>query len=127
MGANLAFNFADHGYRVALYDEDELKAAELAQGKEGAGMLKAGKTVRELADILHRPRAVLLMVPAGKPVDDVIAALVPYFDEADLIIDGGNSHFSDTNRREKLLTAKGMLFMGMGISGANMGRGTDRV
>ena len=84
-------------------------------------MIRAAGTVQELEGMLHRPRAVLLLVPAGKPVDDVIDALTPHFNKADLIIDGGNSHFTDTNRREKLLAEKGMLFMGMGISGGEYG------
>lgn len=121
MGGNLALDFADHGFAVAVYDANPAKARELARGKEARGRLHAGETVRELADMLRRPRAVLLLVPAGKPVDDALEALLPYFDKSDLIIDGGNSHFTDTNRREKLMAQKGMLFMGMGISGGEYG------
>src|SRR5271157_5054208 len=121
MGGNLALNMADHGFSVAVYDADAAKARELAQRKESGGRILAGGTVQELAAILHRPRAVLLLVPAGKPVDDAISALVPHFDKSDLIIDGGNSHFTDTNRRGKLMTQNGVLFMGMGISGGEYG------
>jgi 6-phosphogluconate dehydrogenase len=121
MGGNLALNMADHGFSVAVYDADAAKARELAQRKESGGRILAGGTVQELAAILHRPRAVLLLVPAGKPVDDAISALVPHFDKSDLIIDGGNSHFTDTNRREKLMAQSDMLFMGMGISGGEYG------
>ena len=121
MGGNLALNMADHGFSVAVYDADAAKARELAQRKESGGRILAGGTVQELAAILHRPRAVLLLVPAGKPVDDAISALVPHFNKSDLIIDGGNSHFTDTNRREKLMAQSDMLFMGMGISGGEYG------
>ena len=121
MGGNLALNMAGHGFSVAVYDPDAEKARALAQGKESGGRIHAGGTVQELAAMLHRPRAVLLLVPAGKPVDDAISALTPHFDKSDLIIDGGNSHFTDTNRREKLMAQSGMLFMGMGISGGEYG------
>ncbi len=121
MGSNIALNFADHGFSVAVYDVDPAKARELSQRKEAGGRVRAGGTVPELADMLRRPRAVLLMVPAGKPVDDAISALIPHFDKSDLIIDGGNSHFTDTNRREKLMVQSDMLFMGMGISGGEYG------
>jgi 6-phosphogluconate dehydrogenase len=121
MGGNLALNMAGHGFSVAVYDPDAEKARALAQGKESGGRIHAGGTVQELVAMLHRPRAVLLLVPAGKPVDDAISALTPHFDKSDLIIDGGNSHFTDTNRREKLMAQSGMLFMGMGISGGEYG------
>lgn len=117
MGGNLALNFADHGFSVAVYDVDPAKARELSQRKEAGGKVRAGETMQELAGMLHQPRAVLLMVPAGKPVDDAISALIAHFDKSDLIIDGGNSYFTDTNRREKLMAQSNMLFMGMGISG----------
>jgi 6-phosphogluconate dehydrogenase len=121
MGGNFALNMADHGFSVAVCDADAAKAHELAQRKESGGRVLAGGTVQELAAMLHRPRAVLLLVPAGKPVDDIISALIPHFDKSDLIIDGGNSHFTDTNRREKLMAKSDMLFMGMGISGGEYG------
>ncbi|MGA2027985.1 MAG: NADP-dependent phosphogluconate dehydrogenase [Syntrophobacteraceae bacterium] len=121
MGGNLALNMADHGFSVAVYDADAAKARELAQGQESGGRILAADTVQELAAMLHRPRAVLLLVPAGKPVDVAISALIAHFDKSDLIIDGGNSHYTDTDRREKLMAQSDMLFMGMGISGGEYG------
>ncbi len=121
MGGNLALNFAGRGFSVALYDVDPAKARRFVRSKEAAGQVRAAATVQELAGMLHRPRAVLLLVPAGNPVDDAINSIVPNFDKSDLIIDGGNSHFTDTNRREKLMAERGMLFMGMGVSGGEYG------
>ncbi len=121
MGGNLALNMAGHGFSVAVYDVDAAKARELAQRNESGGRIVAVGQVQELAASLRRPRAVLLLVPAGKPVDDAISALIPHFDKSDLIIDGGNSHFTDTNRRGKLMAQSDMLFMGMGVSGGESG------
>src|SRR5208337_4514276 len=121
MGGNLALNFADHGFSVAVYDVDAAKAREIAQREEGVGKVRAAGTMPEFAAILRRPRAVLLLVPAGKPVDDAIGALASHFDKADLIIDGGNSHFTDTDRRGKMAAQSGLHFMGMGISGGEEG------
>jgi 6-phosphogluconate dehydrogenase len=121
MGGNLALNFADHGFSVAAYDVDPAKARELSQRKEAGGKVRAAGTMQELAGMLRRPRAVLLMVPAGKPVDDAIDAIIQNFDKSDLIIDGGNSHFTDTDSRAKLIAEKGLLFMGTGISGGEEG------
>ncbi len=121
MGANLALNIADHGFSVAVYDADEARVRALAERKEGEGKLRAAVTVPQLAEMLKPPRAVLLLVPAGKPVDEVIEALIPHFAKSDLIIDGGNSHFTDTDRRAKLMAESDMLFMGMGISGGEYG------
>lgn len=121
MGGNLALNFADHGFSVAVYDVDAEKAREIAQRQEGAGKVRAAGNAGEFAAMLHRPRAVLLLVPAGKPVDEAIGALASVFDKADLIIDGGNSHFTDTDRRGKMAAQSGLHFMGMGISGGEEG------
>jgi 6-phosphogluconate dehydrogenase len=121
MGRNFLLNLADHGFAVAGYDLDGDKVDQLQ--KEAS----AGHVIRPAADLgtfigtLKTPRAVMLLVPAGNPVDAVIEALVPHLAPGDLIIDGGNSHFSDTDRRGPTLKDKGLLFMGTGISGGAYG------
>ncbi|WP_235727027.1 NADP-dependent phosphogluconate dehydrogenase [Hymenobacter siberiensis] len=120
MGRNLLLNMADHGFPVAGYDKDADKIALLA--KEGAG-----KPVHGFADLatflngLQTPRAVMMLVPAGPIVDSVIAELQPLLAPGDIIIDGGNSHFTDTERRAKAVEAAGFHFFGMGVSGGEEG------
>ena len=121
MGANLVLNIADHGFSVVVYDAAVEKTREFIQKEVGNRKIKAAGTLRELVGLLRRPRAVILLVPAGTPVDAVIGDLMPHFEPGDLLIDGGNSHFTDTNRREKALVEKGLLFMGMGVSGGEYG------
>ena len=99
MGRNLLLNMADHNFSVAGYDKDENKVGLLT--KEGAGKpnVKGFIQANEFIESLQKPRAIMLLVPAGKIVDSVIQELTPLLDKGDLIIDGGNSHFTDTNRR----------------------------
>ncbi len=119
MGRNLLLNMADHGFKVAGFDKDSAKVALLEQ--EGTGNSKGFASAIDFINNLQRPRAVMMLVPAGKIVDSVIAEMVPLLDQGDLIIDGGNSHFTDTNRRVEELKAKGLHFFGMGISGGEEG------
>lgn len=120
MGRNLLLNIADHGFKVAGHDKDQSKIEVL--GKESKkGNVKGFLSVNEFIDSLQKPRAIMMLVPAGKIVDTVIAELTPLLDSGDLIIDGGNSHFTDTNRRVEELKAKGLHFFGMGISGGEEG------
>ncbi len=121
MGANLVLNIADHGFSIVVYDAAAEKTREFIKKEVGNRKIKAAGTLRELAGLLRRPRAVILLVPAGTPVDAVIGDLMPYCEPGDLFIDGGNSHFTDTNRREKAFSEKGLLFMGMGVSGGEYG------
>ncbi len=120
MGGNLALNIADHGFAAAIYDADTGRAREFAQKHEG-GKIEAAESPRDFAGLLRSPRAILALVPAGRPVDDVIDSLMPWLDKGDLIIDGGNSHFTDTDRRATLMAEKSLLFMGLGISGGESG------
>ena len=120
MGRNLLLNLADHGFPVSGYDKDAAKVALLAQ--EGQGKPVTGYA--ELAAFvgsLQAPRAVMLLVPAGPIVDAVVAELTPVLAPGDLIIDGGNSYFTDTERRAKNLSANGLHFFGMGVSGGEEG------
>lgn len=121
MGRNLLLNMADHGFPVAGYDKDSSKVLSLEK-EAGAGVVVKGYTaLPEFIQSLKKPRAVMLLVPAGKIVDGAIAEIAPLLDKGDLIIDGGNSHFSDTNRRSEELKAKGLHFFGMGVSGGEEG------
>jgi len=120
MGRNLLLNMADHGFKVAGLDKDEKKVALLMQ--EGAAFpVKGFSEVKDFVNSLKTPRAIMMLVPAGKIVDDVIQELSPLLSKDDLIIDGGNSHFTDTNRRVEELKSKGLHFFGMGISGGEEG------
>jgi 6-phosphogluconate dehydrogenase len=120
MGRNLLLNMADHGFKVAGYDKDASKGALLAR-ESGDTAVKGFSSLKEFVHSLKKPRAVMMLVPAGKIVDNVIEELTPLLDKGDLIIDGGNSYFTDTNRRVEELKAKGLHFFGMGISGGEEG------
>ncbi|WP_020677795.1 NADP-dependent phosphogluconate dehydrogenase [Geopsychrobacter electrodiphilus] len=120
MGRNLLLNMADHGFVVAGYDRDADKVAALAT--EGSGKkVAAEQNISAFLNCLKLPRAIMLLVPAGAPVDAVIAELLPQLDTGDLIIDGGNSHFIDTARRTQELAAQGFEFLGVGVSGGEEG------
>jgi len=120
MGRNLLLNMADHGFKVAGHDKDE-KKIELLHNESGTAKVEGFRTANEFVESLQKPRAIMLLVPAGKIVDNVIQELAPLLDKGDLIIDGGNSHFTDTNRRVVELKEKGLHFFGMGISGGEEG------
>ncbi len=120
MGRNLLLNMADHGYSVAGYDKDAAKVAALR--KEATNeKISGAKSLPEFLDLLRVPRAVMLLVPAGAPVDAVIHDLLPYLARGDLIIDGGNSHFSDMEPRTTKLAERGIQFLTVGISGGEHG------
>jgi 6-phosphogluconate dehydrogenase len=120
MGRNLLLNMAEHGFSVAGYDKDPQKVASLRS--EAAGLpVQAAEDVKSFLDLLQTPRAMLLLVPAGPIVDNVIYDLLPHLVKGDLIIDAGNSHFTDTDLREKALAPMGIHFFGMGVSGGEAG------
>ena len=121
MGANLARNFAHHGYTVALHNRSEGKTKALMEEHGSEGDFIPTETMEELVDSLEKPRRVLIMVKAGAPVDSVIEQLTPLLDEGDIIIDGGNSYFQDTRRRERECAEKGLHFVGVGVSGGEEG------
>ena len=120
MGRNFLLNVADSGFACVGYDLDGEKVDALQE--EGKDFdVEGKKTLDEFLDALEKPRNIMLLVPAGKIVDSVIEDLVPHLDEGDLIIDGGNSHFPDTSRREKDLNEKNIEFLGVGVSGGAEG------
>ena len=121
MGSNLALNMERNGFRVAGYDRDEAKAAAWATGPAAGKNVEAAPSPQALMAVLKKPRRVLMMVPAGAPVDDAISHMKPYLEPGDILIDGGNSFFLDTERRSRALAADGFLFVGMGVSGGEEG------
>ena len=121
MGRNLALNFADQGFTVAVYNRTPEKTREFAAGLGATPGISPAHTLPELLDLLRPPRNLLIMISAGAPVDEVIAAVVPLLAPGDLIIDGGNSHFTDTDRRAAALAEAGLLFLGLGVSGGELG------
>jgi 6-phosphogluconate dehydrogenase len=121
MGQNLILNMNDHGYTVVAYNRTASKVDEfLAKEAKGTNVLGA-HTVEEMIKQLKRPRRVMMLVKAGKPVDELIEQIIPYLEPGDIIIDGGNSLFEDTNRRQKLVESKGLLYVGTGVSGGEEG------
>lgn len=120
MGRNLLLNMADHGYAVAGLDKNAAQVALLE--KEGEGKpVKGFTSAQEFVQSLQTPRSIIMLVPAGKIVDSVIEEMIPLLDKGDILIDGGNSHFTDTTRRVAYLEEKGFHFFGMGISGGEEG------
>jgi 6-phosphogluconate dehydrogenase len=121
MGANLARNIASKGFPVAGYDLDAGKTRAFAAGQSAGSGVGSADAPERLMAVLERPRRVLMMVPAGAPVDSVIAHLRPHLEREDILIDGGNSFFKDTDRRADELAAGGFRFVGMGVSGGEEG------
>ena len=120
MGANLARNIAGKGFPVAGYDLDAAKAQAFVAESNSPAIGSADAPARLIA-VLERPRRILMMVPAGAPVDSVIAHLRPHLERDDILIDGGNSFFRDTDRRADELASAGFRFVGMGVSGGEEG------
>lgn len=121
MGQNLALNIQDHGYRVAVYNRTPARTDEFLEGPAANSAIIGCHSAAELVACLPRPRMVLLMVKAGQAVDDTITLLRPCLEAGDIIIDGGNSHPNDTQRRVTALAEQNLLFVGCGISGGEEG------
>ena len=120
MGRNLVLNIADHGFAVAGYDTDPAKL-DLLSAEAGERNVSGMKTAAEFVAALKAPRSIVVLVPAGAPVDAVIRALLPYLQPGDLLIDGGNSYFKDTELRAKTLGERGVQLLDVGISGGEHG------
>ena len=121
MGQNLVLNMERNGFSVSVYNRTAERTQEFMKERAAGKNIRAGYTVQEFVGLLKRPRAIMLMIKAGAPVDAVIEELVPLLDSDDLIIDGGNSHFKDTERRAQALAKKGLHYIGTGVSGGEYG------
>lgn len=121
MGENLILNMANHGYTVTAYNRSTDKVDNFINGRAQGKSIRGAQSIEEFVDSLASPRKVMLMVKAGPSVDAVIEQLIPLLDQGDIIIDGGNTHFPDTNRRVKYLKEKGIQFIGTGVSGGEEG------
>jgi 6-phosphogluconate dehydrogenase len=124
MGRNFLLNMADHGFSVVGLDKNDEKAKSLEEEANPGTRVKGVATAEEFVHSLKHPRAIMMLVPAGKPVDAVIEEFLPLLEKGDILIDGGNSHFTDTLRRIRYLKDKGIHFMGMGVSGGEKGART---
>lgn len=124
MGRNLLLNMADHGFKVIGFDKDEQKTTAFEKAATAGTTVKGVSNLKAMTDGLSLPRRIMMLVPAGKPVDDVIESLLPLVQPGDIIIDGGNSHYTDTLRRVQYLAGKGIHFMGVGVSGGEQGART---
>jgi len=120
MGRGLLLNAAESGHSVVGFDRDPGKTASFER-PSGSGPVRRAESLADLVHLLRRPRAVMLLVPAGSPVDAVIDELGPQLEEGDIVIDAGNSHFRDTDRRATALTRSGILYVGTGVSGGEEG------
>lgn len=121
MGENLVLNMESKGFTVAVYNRTVEKVTNFVEGRGKGKNIIGAHSIEELVGNLKSPRKIMLMVKAGKPVDDFIEKIIPYLDKGDIIIDGGNSHFPDSIRRTKYLEEKGFLFIGTGVSGGEEG------
>jgi len=121
MGRGLAFTFESKGFSVVAYDRNFAQMEDFIKTKGEGKKIKVAKTIEKLANCLERPRKILIMVPAGKAVDSIISELLPFLEKGDVLLDGGNSFFKETIKREKELREKGFYFFGLGISGGEEG------
>lgn len=121
MGENLVLNMESKGFSVAVYNRTTSKVDAFINDRAKGKNIKGCYSIKELIASLERPRKVILLVKAGKPVDDFIELLTPHLDPGDIIIDGGNSHFPDTIRRTKYIESKELLYIGTGVSGGEEG------
>jgi 6-phosphogluconate dehydrogenase len=121
MGRNIALNIERNGFPVAVYNRTYAKTEDFMQGPAAGKQVKAAKDLREFCALIKRPRRVLLMVKAGYATDATIESIKPFLEDGDILIDGGNSLFTDTERRAAALKEHGIRFFGMGVSGGEEG------
>ncbi len=121
MGSNLLLNMADHGFAVIGFDLKQERADKLEAAAKQGQVVKGTTDIAVMVASLKKPRKVMMLVPAGKPVDNVIENLLPHLEKGDIVIDGGNSYYKDTLKRIDYLESKGIHFFGMGVSGGELG------
>jgi 6-phosphogluconate dehydrogenase len=121
MGENLVLNMESKGFTVAVFNRTVDKVDQFIRGRGKGKNFIPAHSITELAQSLNAPRKIMLMVKAGQPVDDFIELLLPHLEKGDIIIDGGNSHYPDTNRRTKYVESKGLYYIGTGVSGGEEG------
>ncbi|MBN2416935.1 decarboxylating NADP(+)-dependent phosphogluconate dehydrogenase [bacterium] len=121
MGENLVLNMERNGFSAAVYNRTASRVDNFIGGRAGGKRIRGCYSIEELVSCLIRPRKVMMLVKAGRPVDDFIEMLIPHLEPGDIIIDGGNSHFPDTIRRTAYVEAKGLLYIGTGVSGGEEG------
>jgi 6-phosphogluconate dehydrogenase len=121
MGENIVLNMESRGYTVAVYNRTTSKVDEFVAGRGKGKKFVGAHSPQEFVASIKKPRKVMMLVKAGKPVDDTIAMVAPFLEKGDILIDGGNTHFPDTTRRMKELAAKGIRYVGSGVSGGEEG------
>ncbi|GMU92848.1 MAG: 6-phosphogluconate dehydrogenase, decarboxylating [Candidatus Hydrogenedentota bacterium] len=121
MGENLVLNMESKGFSVAVFNRTTSKVDAFVRGRAKGKNIKGCHSIEELCASLERPRKIMMLVKAGKAVDELIEQLLPHLEPGDIVIDGGNSHFPDTIRRVKQVEGKGMLYIGTGVSGGEEG------
>jgi 6-phosphogluconate dehydrogenase len=121
MGENLVMNMESKGFTVAVFNRTTEKVDKFVEGRAKGKNIIGTRTIQALMDNLEKPRKVMLMVKAGKPVDSFIDMCIPFMEKGDIIIDGGNSHYPDTIRRTEYVQSKGLLYIGTGVSGGEEG------
>lgn len=121
MGENLVLNMASKGFTVTAFNRTKEKVEQFINGRAAGKSIRGAHTIEQLVETLERPRKIMLMVKAGNAVDQVIEQLIPHLDKGDIIIDGGNTHYPDSNRRTEYLEQQGLLYIGTGVSGGEEG------
>ena len=121
MGENLVLNMESKGFRVSVYNRSAQKVDEFLAGRAKGKNITGTHSVKELISTLKRPRKVMMMIKAGPAVDEMIETVLPFLENGDIIIDGGNTHFPDTNRRATYVESMGLLYIGTGVSGGEEG------
>ncbi len=121
MGENLVLNMESKGFTVTVYNRTTDRVDAFLSGRAKGKNIRGAHSIKELVESLEKPRKVMLMVKAGKPVDELIEQLIPYLEPGDIIIDGGNSYFHDSIRRTQYVESKGLLYIGTGVSGGEEG------